>query len=639
MNTFLVNILCVSFVTSGLILLYRLFSKFFLKRYGAGLKQLIWIIFALRLVIPVSFAEIVELNFDYMTVPKETVEKVLPDTYNNSINELFYGKLETVVSNKEYAMPIMGIASETIGDAKPESAYDLARHISLIIDKIQYEFCLHIDLIGRIYLVGVIAFLLIHWLLYVITCWRVNRNAYKLPTEKYGRIIREIAGEYALYIIPDVYVTDCISSPMIMSVTDATIYLPKPDYTDDELEAILRHELMHLSHKDLLIKRLYLLANAMHWFNPLCYYIASVAGKDMELYCDQDVVKFYDIDRRKQYNTILLGFLEDIGGYTAKHRFFTTSYQGDVKEMKKRFYNNLDMKKKKAGVFPVTIVVILALGLSAVLSFGAQKVMAERLDVIKGIHKSGYEDAFNYYDKYITENEEYAFKRIVNGQTLLAEQIYEGKTNIHDLKPARLEDGSYVIKIIAESGEDYLYAQKFIVPPDGEDFQTAPEIEVYCDYQRIENYGVVFDDKIEDYYLHGEKVDFFEKQYNEYNIVFDVYSWNRNISERVDVLFPDGMTPDVVQVKDYVLDWKGDSCYEGEYHEMMYHNPTVEKDVQFNIKGHLAYESYEGKIRQEGALPYYRGIEMDCYWVTESGYHNATYMFVIGTRNPHYDGE
>lgn len=624
------NILCISVVSAGLILLARLLSKTLLKRYGAGVKQWVWVLIALRLVIPVSFAEVFEPAYESFNIGTNTAFMTLPLTYNNGVNELFHGTIEQL--NEENVSHKFHFGKLSAGIEKAEKkTLSLFNKVNGFIDKIQYGFCLHLGLIWKVYVAGVVVFLLFHWLLYVVTCWRVNKNAYQLPVEKYRDLIRKIASEYAIKIIPDVFVTDCIASPMIMSVSDATIYLPKADYSEDEMEAILRHELMHLSHKDLLIKRLYLIANAMHWFNPAVYLMANAAGKDMELYCDQDVVKHFNIKERKKYNIILLGFLEDIGGFVSKHRFFTTSYQGDVEEMKTRFFNNLDMSKKKMGTWPVLSVLFMAIGFSAFIAFGAQKITADNLFVINSAYKSSYDDVFNNVDKYLTKDEQEVIFLHGSDDKKIAQQIYDNEPPKSVLTPFRLDDGAYIIKLISESGEETYLTEKYLISPKARNMDKVPEVEIYCDYQRIENYGFVINHWPYSYEGENETFDFFKEQVKEYNTMYDISDWRSNVFKRVDVLFPDDMTPDVVQVKDLCLDENGHSLYKGKPFEMLYHNVTIDKDVEFRIKGHPANDIFYGSMTSEEML--YRAIEMDCFWVTDEGLYGVTYMFVIGEDN------
>lgn len=623
MSNFLVNIFSISLVVSCIILVIKAFSNTFLNRYGAGLKQLLWLMIAFRMLIPVSFAEVVGPAYDYIVSVNNTDVRHLTDTYRNSVNTVFHEDLDEVDNPDVTAFDVVNEITETNASTENNDSFWM-ENINKLVGKIKLVYQEHLSIIFGLYWAGVCIFLFVHCLLYGFTCWRINKNAYPLGTEIYGSLIKNIYKEYGLDAMPDVYVTDCMASPMIMSISDTTIYLPKENYSVEELDAILRHELMHLKHKDLLIKRLYLLANALHWFNPFSYLMSAAAVKDMELYCDQDVVKYYDSEKRRQYNNILFGFLEEIGGFAVKHKFFTTSYQGDVEEMKLRFANNLDMRRKKKGIWPVAMLLAYVIVFTAIISFNVQDAVAfEFID-------NSVEKNLPFYELDSDDIEHSAVSEEV--------MIYDSKPYNGNLEPEMLSDGSYLIPVIAESGEDYLFIQKFLVEPTRAAIQKIPEIEVYFDSRGIAEYGVSINHWPE-VTNHAEENQFFTEQIKKHNDVFDIADCYSSDRSRVDVIFPEGMAPDVVQIEDFVLDDNGMSKYKNTYHELVYHNPIIEDNVKFYMNGHIAFNKYEPVYNVVTSRPYYRGINMRCYWVTYEGVQSVTYMFVIGNKNLDYSGE
>ena len=89
---------------------------------------------------------------------------------------------------------------------------------------------------------------------------------------------------------------------MTLGLLRPVIVLP-PEVPEADLPLILRHELCHIRRRDLWYKGVMLLANAVHWFNPLVWRMAGQAGRDLELYCDEAVVEGQDSGFRRRYGT------------------------------------------------------------------------------------------------------------------------------------------------------------------------------------------------------------------------------------------------------------------------------------------------------------------------------------------------
>ncbi len=102
-----------------------------------------------------------------------------------------------------------------------------------------------------------------------------------------------------------VYLADHIDTPFVMGVLRPKIYLPS-DLPEDWMDAIVRHERCHIRHLDPLVKHLFFLATAIHWFNPLVWVAYRFMGRDMEMRCDEAVMKEMDEASRREYAQSLL---------------------------------------------------------------------------------------------------------------------------------------------------------------------------------------------------------------------------------------------------------------------------------------------------------------------------------------------
>lgn len=117
------------------------------------------------------------------------------------------------------------------------------------------------------------------------------------------RLRRRLVG--AVLLADNIYLADHIPSPFVMGLLRPKIYLPST-LKETERGYILRHEQYHIRRRDYLVKFLAFLALCVHWFNPLVWAAFILAGKDMEMSCDEAVVKELGEDIRADYSASLL---------------------------------------------------------------------------------------------------------------------------------------------------------------------------------------------------------------------------------------------------------------------------------------------------------------------------------------------
>ena len=88
----------------------------------------------------------------------------------------------------------------------------------------------------------------------------------------------------------NIYLADEITTPFVMGLVRPKIYLPS-DTQERQLPYIILHEKHHIRRGDHIFKALAFLALSIHWFNPLVWVAFVYANKDMEMSCDEAVVK------------------------------------------------------------------------------------------------------------------------------------------------------------------------------------------------------------------------------------------------------------------------------------------------------------------------------------------------------------
>lgn len=138
----------------------------------------------------------------------------------------------------------------------------------------------------------------------------------------------------------NIYVCDYLETPFVMGVFRPRIYLCST-LKEHEMEYIILHEQHHIRRFDHVIKLLAFAVLCVHWFNPLVWVAFILAGKDMEMSCDEAVVKRMGERIRWDYSKSLLVLAtghQSIAG--APLAFGEGSTKGRI--------HNL-LKKKKAG--------------------------------------------------------------------------------------------------------------------------------------------------------------------------------------------------------------------------------------------------------------------------------------------------
>jgi len=103
----------------------------------------------------------------------------------------------------------------------------------------------------------------------------------------------------------NIYFADHIPTPFVLGLFRPKIYLPSA-LAAHERAYIILHEQTHIARRDHIIKCIAFLALAVHWFNPLAWLAYALCVKDMEMSCDERVLKRMDGDIRQSYSASLL---------------------------------------------------------------------------------------------------------------------------------------------------------------------------------------------------------------------------------------------------------------------------------------------------------------------------------------------
>ena len=203
------------------------------------------------------------------------------------------------------------------------------------------------------------------WTFIVSVIWFIGIAAMLLyAVISYVRVRRSVA-ERAPYE-GNIFLCDHVKSPFILGLVRPKIYLPS-NMDATAMEPVIAHEKAHLARHDHWWKPLGFLILTVHWFNPLCWVAYVLLCRDIELACDEKVVRQMDLDGKKQYSTALLEC-------NAQRRLVTICPLafGEV-GVKERVKNVLNYKKP---TFWVIVVAVVACAVVAV-CFATNPVTAE----------------------------------------------------------------------------------------------------------------------------------------------------------------------------------------------------------------------------------------------------------------------
>lgn len=142
-----------------------------------------------------------------------------------------------------------------------------------------------------------------------------------------------------------------VSTPLTIGLNrrSTRVVLPEKKYSKEDLELILRHEIVHIGREDAWNKFFIVFCTAMCWFNPLMWIAMRKSADDIELSCDETVLLGANEATRKQYAILLLDTAGD-------ERGFTTCLSATANAMRYRLQSITKPAKRRSGALIVGVV-------------------------------------------------------------------------------------------------------------------------------------------------------------------------------------------------------------------------------------------------------------------------------------------
>ncbi|MEG1883722.1 MAG: M56 family metallopeptidase [Clostridia bacterium] len=168
------------------------------------------------------------------------------------------------------------------------------------------------------------------------------------------KLTRKLKG--ATLLRDHIFLLDNISTAFVLGMVRPKIYLPL-SLNNKEQDYILLHEQTHIKRLDHIVKILAFLVLCVHWFNPFVWVAFFAFSKDMELSCDEAVIKTLGNEVKKDYSASLLSIA------TGKRIVGGTPLAFGEGDTKSRIQNVLNYKKPAFWVIVVTTIAVVAVGI------------------------------------------------------------------------------------------------------------------------------------------------------------------------------------------------------------------------------------------------------------------------------------
>lgn len=288
-------------LTSSYVILIVIFIRLPLKKAPKVISYALWVAVAFRLIIPLSFESVFSL------LPRNTNTAPIPHDIIYHQSPQINSGIEVVDTFVSKSLPV----PTSHASANPLQIY--------------------IEIGAYIWILGLLI-LLIYSLVSVLLLKRQLKSAQLL--EK------------------NIYEAKDLKTPFLLGIIKPKIYLPIGLNTTEK-GYILLHEQTHIQRKDHIIKILAFFILSIHWFNPLVWVAFMLMSTDMELSCDEQVLKVIDEDIKKPYATTLLSLA------TGNHILNGSPLAFCDVNLKGRIKNVLNYRKPSYWVVAISIITVI----------------------------------------------------------------------------------------------------------------------------------------------------------------------------------------------------------------------------------------------------------------------------------------
>ena len=333
------NLMQIGLTVSLAALVPLILRRLMKKRYPARMVCVVWAILALRLLVPVQ-----------LTLPQAPVQVMPRTNYVVQSNQTAFRQAGLPVAQNP-ARWVTGTQAQTL------SAADTGTVKTVDIT----------DILLTLWLAGVIACVLWQGIGYYRLIRSLKGTSQPVERTDLHTILQEQCADLVIDREIPLRVSSAADCPMLAGFIHPTLYLSDEHISRTDAAFIFRHELTHYKHGDLWLKLLLLAARCLHWFNPLVHLIARFAQEDIEVACDDAVVRGHDGAYRRAYGETIL---RSAIAQAQKRKALVSCFGDDKKTLMRRFEGLFDKSVKKRGVALVVMIALLVGSLSCTIAVG-----------------------------------------------------------------------------------------------------------------------------------------------------------------------------------------------------------------------------------------------------------------------------
>lgn len=293
MNEFLTDLMSLTLGGAVAIAVLALTARLSRARYAARWRCWVWLLLCARLMFPVS-----------IPVP-EQAEIVPPIQITAPVDAVIYTYEPEIppVQNPvpEQPLPEFPTASRPNVEKPIESVPEMSEP--------KQEITLY-QIVFLIWVVGAAVMLLWYGISHLRFLRYLCRWGNPVLNAQTIRLFNELGDKLELNRRPALYVCTGLRVPVLVGVLSPKLLLPEGEMRENALRYSLLHELTHFKRRDIWLKTLALLVNAVHWFNPFMWYMTRLVERDTELACDEAALKKLPAQEHSAYGTTILDAVE-----------------------------------------------------------------------------------------------------------------------------------------------------------------------------------------------------------------------------------------------------------------------------------------------------------------------------------------
>ena len=339
MSTLFGTLLAVSLSVGVIIGIIMFLSPLMDKRFTAKWKYWLWLVLAVRLLLPIQVA-LPQTDTPTEATQVSAVQIAVPRAAAEPLADILVGAADNPSTTTGVSEPSAQVnAGADANQATPAPANPWYYQLSLL------------DIAGLIWALGAAVFLLWHLCHY----WYCKKELARWRRPYQHPLLAQIDQELGIKKIPELYISAKAPGPMMLGFFRPVVYLPEIPDDAGHLYFILKHELIHWRRKDIWYKLLLLVACAVHWFNPLVHLAFRFACRDLEMACDEAVIANSSPAARRQYSEAIFAYMQK---QVCRPAQISTYFNGGIKTMKQRFSNILSTAVKRRGRVALVAVIL-----------------------------------------------------------------------------------------------------------------------------------------------------------------------------------------------------------------------------------------------------------------------------------------